>query len=506
MIRPFLILYTFIHFVVVASAQPDLKKLDAYYEKALKDWGVPGMSIAIVKDGKVVFAKGYGVKEVGKTERPDENTLYAIASNSKAFTATMIGQLVDEGKLAWNERVRKYVPYFELYDPWVSSEATLRDILSHRVGLKTFGGDIIWYRSTLSAEQIIRRVKYLKKDFGFRSGYGYSNVMFITAGEVLKNVTGKDWGPLVQEKILGPLGMDRTISTTKDLSKKGNFATPHLLQGDVHKPMEWEDWGAIASMGGLISSVKDMSQWLIFNLNHGIWKGDTLLSPQSRNMIWTPHANFTVNQTASNATSHFNGYGLGWFLGDYKGKMRVSHTGGYSGMLSAVTMIPDENLGVVILTNGLKGIYTALSNYTIDAFLGGNSRDWSAERLKQSREFVDTRISDRIKSRVEGTKPSFSSDKITGDYFTDTYGKISVVEESGSIRIRFEHTPDLNAVLSHWNYDVYELKWEHPEVLPWFTFGTVKFLSDNNGKVEGISFDVPNDDFWFDELNAVKKK
>jgi CubicO group peptidase (beta-lactamase class C family) len=491
---------------VAAYAQADLKKLDAYYEKALKDWGVPGMAIAIVKDGKVIFAKGYGVKEAGKTEKVDENTLFAIASNTKAFTATAIGQLVDDGTLKWNDKVRKYVPYFELYDPWVSAETNIRDILSHRVGLGTFSGDIIWYRSNLSAEQIIRRAKYLPKSFDFRSGYGYSNVMFVTAGEVMKKAAGKEWGEVVSEKIFRPLGMDRTIYTPKDLGKKGNYASPHLIENDIHKPMAWEDWGTIAAMGGIISSVKDMSQWMIFNLNNGIWNGDTLLSPQSRNLLWTPHSTFVVDQTSTKSTGHFNGYGLGWNLSDFKGKLRVSHTGGYSGMLSAVTLVPDEKLGVVVLTNGLKGIYGALVNYTVESFLGGPTRDWSAERLEASRKNVDTRIAERQKARIAGTKPTLAQSKYAGEYFTDTYGKINVSESSGTLRIDFEHTPDLSARLSHWHNDVFEIKWEHPDVLPWFSFGTVKFELDNNGNITGISFDVPNDDLWFEELNAKKRK
>jgi len=486
--------------------QVDLKKLDAYYEKALKDWGVPGMSLAIVKDGKMIFAKGYGVNETGKPEKPDENTLYAIASNSKSFTSAIIAQLVQEGKLSWEDKVKTHLPYFELYDPWVSSECNIRDLLSHRVGLGTFSGDMIWYRSTLSGEEIVRRVKYLPKSYDFRSGYGYSNVMFITAGEVIKKVTGKSWGEAVSERLLRPLGMERTITTTADLNQKGNFSTPHRLNEGVHIPMEWEDWAHVAATGGIISSVKDMSQWMIFNLNHGVWNKDTLLSTPSRNMMWTPHTNFVVDHTAPIATNHFTAYGLGWFLSDYRGKMLVHHTGGYSGMLSAMALVPEEKLGVVVLTNGLKGIYSALVNYTIDAFIKAPPKDWSAEKLANSKKNKDTRIDDRKSARVSGTKPSVATENLTGRYHADAYGRIRIATEGEKLKIHFENTPDLAAILSHWHYDIWELKWDRPEVLPWFTFGTVKFELDHNNQVTGISFDVPNDDFWFEELNAKKIK
>jgi CubicO group peptidase (beta-lactamase class C family) len=504
--KSFLILLVLIGLLpTVVQGQADLKKLDAYYSKALRDWGIPGMSVAIVKDGKIVFSKGYGVKELGKPEAPDANTIYAIASNSKAFTSAIIAQLVEEGKLNWNDKVRKHLPYFELYDPWVSQEATIRDILSHRIGLGTFSGDLIWYRSTLSAEQIVKTIKHLPRAYDFRSGYGYSNVMYITAGEVIRAVTGKSWGENVHERFLKPLGMDRSIWTTKDLDKKGNYASPHALFNGEHKPIVWEDWGTVAATGGIISSVNDMSQWIIFNLNHGIWKQDTLLSKQSRNMLWTNHNPFSVDHTSKDKSVHMRGYALGWSVNDYRGRLRVGHTGGYSGMLSAVALIPDENLGVVVLTNGMKSVFAPLVNYTIDAFLKAPERDWSTEILANQKNNPDTRVDDRKKARVTGTKPTLNEEKFIGEYEAAAYGTISVKKVNDKLKIYFQHTPDLTATLEHWHYDVYELTWDNPEVLAWFTFGTVKFELDNSNNVKGLSFDVPNDDFFFEELNAKKK-
>lgn len=489
-----------------AFGQADLKKLDAYYAKALKDWDVPGMSIAIVKDGKIVFSKGYGVKEQGKPDAPDENTLYAIASNTKAFTAAIIAQLVEEGKLGWNDKVKKYLPYFELYDPYVSAETTIRDLLCHRVGLGTFSGDLIWYRSTLDAEGIIRKVKFLPKAYDFRAGYGYANVMYITAGEIIRTVTGKSWSQNVQERFFAPLGMTRSITTTKNIEKKDNTATPHALIDGVHKPIAWEDWETVGATGGIISSVKEMSQWMMMNLNHGIWNKDTLFSRQSRNMMWTPHNNFTVDHTVVEKSVHMRGYALGWVISDYRGRLRVGHTGGYSGMLSAVTLIPDENLGVVVLTNGMKPFYGALVSYTIDAFLKAPEKDWSGEMLANYKKNKDTRVDERVKARVQNTKPSISPEKYLGDYLADSYGKITVKQEGGKMKISFEHTPDLTATLEHWHYDVWQMKWDKSDPLTWFPHATVKFDLDNNNNVTGLSFDVPNDDFWFDELKSKKVK
>lgn len=503
MIRlPIVFLYLFLSITV--CAQPDLKKLDSYYSKALKDWGVPGMSIAVVKDGKVIFSKGYGTKEAGKNERPDAHTLYAIASNTKAFTSAAIATLVDEGKLSWDDKVTSYLPYFALYDPWVSANTTIRDLLCHRVGLKTFSGDILWYRSTLTPEQILRRVGYLPKAFEFRSGYGYSNVMYLAAGEVIAKVSGKSWHDYIRETFLRPLGMSRSVTSVKELQKLQNVATPHKIVDEKHVAMPWEEWATVAAMGGIISSVDDMAKWMIMNLNNGVVMEDTLFSAQARNVMWTPHNIFPVDHTDTDHATHIRGYGLGWTVSDYHGHFRVGHTGGYSGMLSAVTLIPDEDLGVVILTNGLRGIFNPLVNYTIDAFLGLPPRDWSQEVLKRLQAAEDTRIDERRRARVTGTRPTLPTHSYAGTYYTPAYGNITVTSNEGKLYLAFEHTPDLSATLEHWHQEVWEVRWDKPEVLAWFSFGTVQFDLDNNARVTGIRFDVPNDDLWFEELNAKK--
>ena len=231
------LLFVTIHLFGQTESGVDLKKLDEYYAKMVSDWEIPSASIGIVKDGKLIFTGNYGVLEEGKKDKPNENTLYAIASNSKAFTSALIGMLVQEGKLNWNDKVKKHLPYFALYDPWVSNEVTIRDLLSHRVGLGTFSGDVIWYKSDLTSEEIIKRIKYIPKKFDFRAGFGYSNVMYITAGEIIKKVTGKSWSQNVKERIFEPLGMDRSITTPNDLGSKGNYATPHARENNINKPI-----------------------------------------------------------------------------------------------------------------------------------------------------------------------------------------------------------------------------------------------------------------------------
>jgi CubicO group peptidase (beta-lactamase class C family) len=497
-------------FVFVAKAQDkttlDLEKIDRYLAKTQKEWNVPGMSVGIIQDGKLVFSKGYGQKEVGKPEQPDANTLYAIASNSKAFTSALMAMYVQEGKLKWTDKVVDYLPYFRLYEPGISEKVNLKDILSHKVGLGTFSGDILWYKSQLNSEQIIRRARHLPNKFEFRDGYGYSNLMFITAGEVLKKVSGKPWGEQVKERILKPLEMNRTTYRISEITTLGNYAVPHALVEGKNVAIPFTDWEEIAATGGLYSSVSDMSKWLVLHLQKGIHGKDTLLRPASYSQMWTMHNKFEVNhQDYGYFNVNYSGYGLGWVLRDFHGVMNASHTGGYDGMITSVSIFPDLNAGVIVLTNGLESPITAVSNYLNEALLGKPEKDWSKitlERQKQNKE-RDTRIKDKLAARAKDTKPSFPIQKYAGVYHTPVYGDITVTVQQEKLKIEFEHTPFLNAWLDHFHYDTWQLRWLNPS--PWYTFGTLQFKVNAEMKVKGIEFDVPNDDFWFEELNADKK-
>lgn len=493
---------------VQAQTTPDLQKIDAYFEKMVQDWDVPGASIGIVKDGQLVFTGNYGTKTVGKNDKPDENTLYAIASNSKAFTSAILAMLVQEGKLNWNDRVKDHLPYFSLFgDPWISANVTIRDLLSHRVGLGTFSGDVIWYKNEGSAEDFIRRAGKVPQAFDFRSGYGYSNLMYVTAGEIIRKLTGKTWGENVQERILLRLGMERSLTTAKDLDKKGNYTTAHGREEGKNFPITFEDWDTIGATGGLISSVNDVAKWMIFNMNHGIIGQDTLIYKNNRNLMWTMHNVNIVDHTSKNDLGrHFSGYGLGWNLGDFHGRFMVGHTGGYDGMITAVTMIPEENLGVVVLTNGNQSPIMAATYYALDQFLGTGDKDWSADLLKRSLAYQanDTRIADIKKTKVPNTSTSISPSQFAGTYRSDIYGTIEVKDEKGQLRLYFEDAPRLSANLKHWHFDTYEIIWDEKHA--WFNFGTLQFLLNNKMEVTGMDFNVPNDDIFFEELKPVKIK
>ncbi|HZV69894.1 MAG TPA: serine hydrolase [Saprospiraceae bacterium] len=478
-----------------------------WIERWRKEYHVPGMSVGIIKDGKVILSAGYGVQEEGKKGKVDENTLFSIASNTKAFISASFAKLVDEGKMDWDDKVQTYLPYFELYDPCVSEMITVRDLLCHRSGLGTFSGDVIWYRSHYSAEEVVRRVAELPQDFEFRSGFGYSNVMFLAAGEIIRKVSGKKWDEYVKENFIRPLHMDRTITSTNDISSTTNVASPHKPEGDHEAPIDWVNWDNMGAAGGIISSSDDMLKWISMQLNHGVTGMDTFFFSDSQITFWTPHNNFPVSSRSHELYGrNFNGYGLGWGVGEYQGHLVVSHTGGYDGMYSGVMMLPNEKIGIVVLTNAMHNISTMLSYEIIDKLLGLPQGDWEQRGLNQDaagwKNKAD-RITERMEAHKTGTVPSMSAVEISGLYRDPMYGDIRIKQDGGQLMIDFTASPGLKAKLTHWHYDVYQMEWLEPQA--WFSFGTVQILQDNNGKPEKLLFDVPNDDIFFEEIKSATR-
>jgi CubicO group peptidase (beta-lactamase class C family) len=506
-----IVAFTLFLLAIVASAlaaQADLRALDGYFAKAQQEWPVPGFSIAIVKDGQIVLEKGYGVREAGTTDPVDQHTLYAIASNSKAFTAAALAQQVDAGKLAWDDRVIDHLPYFRLYDDYVTHEMRVRDLLSHRSGLGTYSGDMLWYGTPYTAEEVVRRARHLEPAFSFRDGYGYTNLMFIAAGEVLRAVTGEDWHDHVERAFFEPLGMTRSVTSTSDLASRDNVATPHKNErGDV-LPIEWYNWDAMGAAGGIISSVHDMSQWLVAQLGGGA-KGDVRLFAEARqHEMWNVLNPLAVSPGYRQRypTTHFRGYGMGWSLADYRGRKITSHGGGYDGMYSQVAIVPEEGLGIVVLTNAMTGIAPALVYRTLDAYLGGEPRDWSAEGLvtwRQSRDAFHARQDSAENNRIPGTSPSKALAEYAGNYGGPMYGDATIALENGSLVLRMLPNADLVADLEHLHYDTFVIRWR--KELAWFGKGTATFVLNAAGKIEEMKLYVPNDDLWFDELEMKRK-
>ncbi|HKX83647.1 MAG TPA: serine hydrolase domain-containing protein, partial [Pyrinomonadaceae bacterium] len=369
-------------FVLSQTIDEKLKEIDDYANTVISTWKGPGMAIAVVKDDKKVFARGYGVRKLGETAPVDENTIFAIASNSKAFTTASLGILVDEKKLSWDDKVSKYLPDFEMYDPWVTSELTVRDLVTHRVGLDTFSGDLLWYETTYSPDEILRRVKHLPRVSSFRTRYGYQNLMFIAAGKVVEKVSGRSWCDFVSDRILKPLDMNRTVCSVNSLPD--NSAWPHNESGGKLRVLHRGNVDGAYAAAALNSSVADLSKWVRTQLGKGKFEGKQIFSEGQGWAMHQPYFAQQISETAwkNNPTRHFSGVGMGWFVYDYQGRKIINHSGGLDGMLSYTVLIPEENAGFVVLTNSESPGFIVMMNKIRDVLVNAPKRDWNAEAVE----------------------------------------------------------------------------------------------------------------------------
>lgn len=488
----------------IATTRDIVAQFESYAEAARQQWQVPGLAIAIVKDDQVLLSKGFGIRRVGSDESVDQHTLFAIASNSKAFTAAALAILVDEGKLKWNDRVTKHLPWFRLRDEFATREIRVNDLLCHRSGLGTFSGDLLWWGTDYSPKQILQRAAELEPESSFRSAYGYSNLMFLAAGEVIAAVSGQSWSDFVRDRILRPLEMNRSTTSVRDLVSLENFASPHKTHLDRSQPIPWMNWDAMAAAGGVISSADDMSRWLQVQLRQGeLANKQRIFSSGASHEMWQAHTPIKLSSAPSQRfpSTHFRAYGLGWALSDYQGLKVVGHGGGYDGMYSQVLMVPEKKLGVVVLTNSMTSITSLLAYRALDVLLDGDKKDWSEENLAQfrkSREEFAAKIAKAITPVVAGTKPSHPLAEYVAKFRCPMYGDASVSLEGEQLVLRLLPYPALVAELKHLHYDTFEIRWRNE--FAWFEGGTAHFIADARGKFQRLEMDVPNDDLWFHEL------
>ncbi len=465
--------------------------IDPYVEQALRDWKVPGVAIAIVKNDSVVYARGYGVKTLGKPDPVTANTIFAIGSSSKAFTATLMGMLVDDGKVRWDDPVSKLLPGFQLNDPYVTREITIRDILSHRSGLAR--GDFIWYASPYSRDEVVRRVRYLQPSWSFRSHFGYQNIMFITAGTVEEHVTGMSWDQLVKTRLFTPLGMTATTTSIKALSSMPDVASPHAELDDTVRVIPWRNIDNAGPAGSINSSVTDMARWVRFQLDSGVAGGKRLVSAAALVETHTPQTIIPVTTQARslNPYRHFSSYGFGWFLQDYRGKEVVQHGGNIDGMSALVAMMPEERLGMVILTNmNATPLPSVLMNRIFDMALGAPPKDWSGDFHKVVLGLDSVAKATEKKkeaARVAGTRPSLPLAGYAGTYVDSMYGEVKVAANGSALVLSLPS--GISADLEHWHYDTFRGTWRDR------TLGKalMTFVLDERGKVKSLDFE-PGDD------------
>ncbi len=472
----------------VRAQDVDLESLDTWIGELMEDWSTPGLAVGIVHGDSLVFARGYGVRALGGGEPVDEHTRFAIASNSKAFTAAVLGMLVEEEKLQWDDRVIDHLPDFQMWDPWVTREIRVRDLLTHRSGLATFGGDHLWIGATNDRDEIVSRVRFMEPVGSFRASFHYQNLMFLVAGQVGQAVTGSSWDEMIASRTFEPLGMSESSTSVHDLAGLENVASAHeVVQGEL-RVVDYDNVDGVAPAAAINSNIVDMARWMRLNLRDGEFEGHQVFSAgTAREMQRIQYPLGVSAWAAENLGRRFNGYGLGWFISDYRGRKVVSHSGGLTGMISLQTLLPEEGLGVIVLTNYAPSAPTSAITYRIlDAYLGESERDWNEvfvgfrnqgeDRARQREERLQA-------SRIAGTEPSLSLEAYAGTYTEAVSGETAVRLEDG--HLVFDYNPRHLGDLEHWHHDVFRVTWRHP-IFDMAAQSFLRFELNEKGAVTGL--------------------
>jgi CubicO group peptidase (beta-lactamase class C family) len=485
----------------------------ARVEGLRKEIGVPGMAIAIVEHGQVTLAKGFGVRGLGSTKPVDADTLFPTGSTGKAFTVAALGILVDQGKIGWDDKVIDHLPGFQMYDPWVTREMTIRDLLVHRSGLGLGAGDLLFVpRTNLSRAESVRRLRYIKPATSFRSGFAYDNILYMVAGELIEAVSGETWEKFVAERVLKPAGMLHSTSDNEARFATEDRAQPHARLngglrgiGDQSRLDERDDLGRTAApAGGLAISANDMARWLLIQLDDGKLPGGDgrLFSEAAHTEMWRPMVLQPITPRPDNlkpTQPMFNTYALGWDVRDYRGAKIVWHGGAVFGFLAAVVLIPERHVGFSILINSEDGeIINGLLFELLDHYLGRAANDWPAKfrALKQQRLDDALKAYRSVAASPANVGPSLPLPRYTGTYADPWYGKIEVAQVDGKLTIDFKSTPHMGGQLEHWQYDSFVTRFDDKAIEPaYVTFGL-----DADGKVERITMKPvsPVADFSYD--------
>ena len=511
-----LVLVTFAWTQSSTTATPT--DLDAYVASSMKTFDVPGMAVAIVKDGKILVAKGYGVRKLGEATPVDEFTLFGIGSNTKAFTTAALATLVDEGKLSWDDPVYQRLPGFVMYDPYVSHEMTIRDLLTHRSGMGLGEGDLLfWPHSTYTREEIIYKLRFMKPASSFRSHYAYDNLLYMTAGQIIPAVTGTSWDDYIRQRIFAPLGMTHSNVSNANIKPGDNVAYPHSRMDGKLQAIPFEILDNAGPAGAINSCAADMAKWVQLQLNHGKFtdraateKDGHLFAEQRSREMWTPQTILPTGDPPpglAGLKANFADYALGWALRDYHGRKLVGHTGGVGGFVSRVMLVPEESLGVVVLTNAEEGgAFDSILYHVLDYYFHLPPSDWIAayKTLKDTEEKDAAETMKKAEAaRAADSKPSLPLEKYAGAYSDAWYGPITIRTESGGLVITFDHTPTMIGDLQPWQHDTFKAHWRDRGIEDAFvTFALNPDGTIDSAKMAAVS---PLADFSFDYQDLLLK-
>ena len=494
------------------------KFIDSIVNLSMNKFPQAGVAIGVIQDSKITHLKGYGIASKNSNTSVDENTLFAIASNSKAFTATALGILVDQGKIDWKDKVIDHIPEFKMYDSYVTANFTILDLLTHRSGLGLGAGDLMFFPdgSDFTIDDVIASFQHQTPVSDFRTKYDYDNLLYVVAGEVVHRVSGKSWDNFVQDEIMVKLGMNSSVGLYQNIFNNPNVAFPHKTEND--KVIEIDAYtkndGSLGAAGGIYSNVTDMSKWVQMHLNNGLFGDnldDTLISKSNHKELWKIHTNIYSDPYGWGVyESHYTGYGLGFFLQDQGGYSVANHSGGLPGMLSMVTIIPELNAGIIVLTNSAPGglSLVTLTNEIKDEIIGTKEFDWlgwAEERLSHSASESDS-VVNAVWDQVEKSKKTkLDFNNYLGRYKDNWFGEVMVYEKDSKLWFKSLRSPKLKGEMKFYRANTFAIAWEYQDM---DCDAFISFLLDENGNgtsasMKGIS---PAIDFSFDfqDLDLIR--
>ncbi|WP_455170044.1 serine hydrolase [Aegicerativicinus sediminis] len=469
------------------------KELDKLIQDGMKLWEVPGVELVVVKDGEVVYSKGFGVASIETKKPVDEHTLMVCASTTKAFTAAAMATLVDQGKLKWTDKVSDILPDFQLSDPYITKDINIIDLFTHQIGLPN--SDYLWTMMEIPADSVLYRMREVPMSYSLRNGHVYQNIMYVVAGKIIEKLSGQDWGVYLKKHIYDPLGMDETYAYQSQTEGIVNKASAHDKVNNAVMVIPQSRADLIGPAGSMWSNIDDMGNWLKFLLNEGVVDGDTLISKKQFKKLFEPHhiipeSSFYSSQKFTKP--HWRTYGLGWFQHDYKGEMVNFHTGSLSGMHAIAGLIPDKNIGVYYMANmDNSELRHSLMYAVFDLLLEGKvSRDWNND-IYNVYNPKDTKTKPDPKP-IANAPATFNTEQLLGEYIHKKFGSIKVFKENGSLR--FNLNDKLFGTLSHWHYDTYQLEYDRKD---WGTV-LVTFQRGENGELGNLLI--------FNDTFKLKKK
>ena len=500
-VLPFLLVIAIPIILFMQKEENDIQKIDRISQKAFKEFNPTGISILVVQDNEIIYQRSFGYKNSQKGYFLGNDDIFNIASCTKAFTAAAMGKLVDDGLVKWNDKVIDYIPEFKLSDTYITQNLEIRDILSHRTGLGTFYGDLLWYNTDYSNKDVIKRMQYLPVIYDFRTNLGYQNNMYMIAGEIIERVSGKSWESFIQQNFFTPLDMNSSRTSNDQFDGTEEIAFPHFNDSTIN----YYDFNAVKPAASIWSNTRDLANWTIMLLNNGKWKTEQILSPEVIRTLTTAHTIKNVSEEQESFGIHFRNYALGWNTYDYNGRKIIEHNGGMPGYISKVAIIPEENLGVVILNNGFELFVNEAIFYSIvDIITDNYTNDWinyylSNKRESESneREFEEKRFT----SRNLDTKPTIALKNYSGKYYDTMYGDALVEFKNNILTLSLMPAKQIfTGELEHWSGNTFKVQFKDP-FLP---FGLIQFELNELNKVIGFKIDLPSGDFHFQNLDFKK--